>query len=176
MKCVSLSVLVLVAVLTVHVQSTPGSDPSKWNDYENAMLKGYCERQPPKDKLVIKYLGPETSSNACFNIKETADGEKCKWGAWVATDFYIAPSQCYCCVMPKSEPCWKKGDRYKGNDIKHIRDVTTPEDCQKQCQETAACVVWTLNEATNRWGGCWLHHAKGQLVQQDNFVAGPKNC
>merc|ERR1712168_961645 len=78
--------------------------------------------------------------------------------------------------------CFETGKGYLYNDIKHMKNTTTPEDCQKECQKNEECVVWTLDSKLSvAHGGCWLHRLgdKRQLPGRhsgSHLTSGPKFC
>ena len=77
-------------------------------------------------------------------------------------------------IMYISASCFDIGKNYHGSIIKNLREITTADDCQKQCQINEQCVVWTLDPHAN---GCWLHSkASANRAIGDHLVSGPKWC
>ena len=75
-----------------------------------------------------------------------------------------------------SASCFDIGKDYLGFIIKNLREITTADDCQQQCQINKQCVVWTLNLGAQHHG-CWLHSkASANRASGDHLVSGPKWC
>jgi len=67
--------------------------------------------------------------------------------------------------------CLRNDYNYYGNDIKYVFTATV-ERCQKRCQETEGCVVfsWVTN-----WH-CWLKSADKGGEYSSDVISGPRTC
>ena len=58
-----------------------------------------------------------------------------------------------------------------------FRNIHTPEECQRKCQQNAECQYFVLH-LKGRWKGCWMKKAgaKKTVKTNKNAIFGPKYC
>lgn len=71
-----------------------------------------------------------------------------------------------------SGSCLESGLVYDSADSEQMAEITTAEHCQKRCELTMECIVWTLSTKS----GCWLHHKIGAPTSRPHLVSGSKYC
>ena len=60
----------------------------------------------------------------------------------------------------------------------NFRGITTPEDCQRKCQENAECKFfdWNSDRVKKNKHTCWLKTDEGTTQNVDGKTSGPKFC
>eukprot|EP00922_Rhytidocystis_sp_ex-Travisia-forbesii_P001244 GHVS01001745.1.p1 GENE.GHVS01001745.1~~GHVS01001745.1.p1 ORF type:complete len:397 (+),score=55.06 GHVS01001745.1:183-1373(+) len=81
-------------------------------------------------------------------------------------------------VMPVDldRACFECDVDYLGNDVKKIENgIESIKDCQKLCQEHAACDFFTFAAS---WGGCYLKHSRLGKKEDTKkvLISGMKHC
>ena len=62
---------------------------------------------------------------------------------------------------------------YKGNDITHIKNVTSVFACQALCQELDSCAAFGF---FTQWNICMMKTAIANIRPIQNLISGPKYC
>ena len=72
--------------------------------------------------------------------------------------------------------CFQNNVDYYGNDVASV-SASSPNDCQKKCQNNKDCGVWTYSKEKNSRGlNCWLKRDNNYKVWKKDRIAGPKYC
>ena len=138
--------------------------------------------------------------------EECRKRDECLYWTWNGPEFQVNPLRCYLKSSNKNylskkgkvsgpKECESRSQRnadinncieydknFAGNGIPNnqINDVSSPEDCQKECSLRVGCFYWTWNshQASRFPETCWLKSRLGNKnpKEAENKVSGPVSC
>ena len=82
------------------------------------------------------------------------------------------------CYSFGHQSCFENGKDYPGSDIYQNGFWTsTADQCQELCQNNDSCEFWTwLLDYDGKDGLCYMKYSKGQVVNENKAISGPKYC
>ena len=74
-----------------------------------------------------------------------------------------------------SDNCFEEGIDYVSYDLSTIK-ASNAEECQRSCQNVAACKFWTFLKSTKQCFIKWYQNKALEYKNPEDIVSGPKFC
>ena len=74
-----------------------------------------------------------------------------------------------------SDNCFEEGIDYVSYDLSTIK-ASNAEECQRSCQNVAACKFWTFLKSAKQCFIKWNQNKASKHTNPEDIVSGPKFC
>lgn len=124
-----------------------------------------------KESSLIKIAG---SADKAFRVTQFKDLISPAFIGQMKTETCKAVQEAIQLLPTKAPaPCPESNVDYKGGDIKLILNITTWQDCAKNCRALSSCEVFTF---VKKSGCCYLKNAKATKTTSTGLTSGSKTC